>query len=73
MVIPDKLQGRVLEELQDGHLGVAKMKARARSYFWWPNISGELEELAKACNGCQLKQWFPCKAPLHPWEWASTP
>ena len=39
-VIPNKLQDRVLEELHDGHLGVVKMKALARSYFWWPNISG---------------------------------
>ena len=32
VVIPDKLQDRVLEELHDGHLGVVKMKALARSY-----------------------------------------
>ena len=25
-------------------------------YVWWPNISGQLEELAKACSGCQLNQ-----------------
>ena len=62
VVIPNKLQDRVLEELHDGHLGVVKMKALARSYVWWPNISGQLEELAKACSG-----------PLHPWEWATTP
>ena len=73
VVIPNKLQGRVLEELHDGHLGVVKMKALARSYVWWPNISGQLEELAKACSGCQHNQKMPTKAPLHPWEWATTP
>ena len=73
VVIPNKLQDRVLEELHDGHLGVVKMKALARSYVWWPNISGQLEELAKACSGCQHNQKMPTKAPLHPWEWASTP
>ena len=73
VVIPNKLQGRVLEELHDGHLGVVKMKALARSYVWWPNISGQLEELAKACSGCQLNQKMPTKAPLHPWEWATAP
>ena len=32
VVIPNKLQERVLQELHDGHLGVVKMKALARSY-----------------------------------------
>ena len=63
----------MLEELHDSHLGVVKMKALARSYVWWPNISGQLEELAKGCDGCQLNQRMPTKAPLHPWEWATAP
>ena len=62
MVIPNKLQYRVLEELHDGHLGVVKMKVLARSYVWWPNINGQLEELAKACGGCQQNQKMPAKA-----------
>ena len=73
VVIPNKLQDRVLEELHDGHLGVVKMKALARRYVWWPKISGRLEELAKGCNGCQLNQRMPPKTPLHPWEWATAP
>ena len=73
VLIPSKLQDRVLEELHDGHLGVVKMKALARSHVWWPNISGQLEEIAKACSGCQHIQKMPTKAPLHPWEWATTP
>lgn len=69
LVIPNKLQERVLEELLDGHLGVVKMKALAR---WWSNINAQLEELAKACSGCQQNQNMLTKAPLHPWEWATT-
>ena len=72
VVIPNKLQVRVLEELHDGHLGVVKMKALARSYVWWPNISGQLEELAKACSGvsttkrCLLKHHcIRGSGPLH--------
>ena len=63
----------MLEELHDGHLGVVKMKALVRSYVWWPNISGQLEELAKACSWCQHNQKMPTKGPLHQWEWATTP
>ena len=63
MVIPNKLQDRVLKELHDGHMGVIKMKALARSYVWWPNINVQLVELAKACSGCQQNQNMPTKAP----------
>ena len=52
---------------------MVKMKALARSYVWWLNINGRLEELAKACSGCQQNQKMPNKAPLHPWEWATAP
>ena len=73
VVIHNKLQDRVLKELHDGHMGVVKMKALARSYVWWPNINALLEELAKACSGCQQNQNMPTKAPLHPREWTTTP
>ena len=69
VLIPDKPQDRVLKELRDGHLGVIKMKALARS----PNINAQLEELAKACSGCLQNQAMPTKAPLYLWEWATAP
>ena len=58
-----------MKELHDGHLGVVKMKALARSYVWWPNISAQLEGLVKACSGCRQNQKIPTTATLHPWEW----
>ena len=68
VLIPTKLQERVLEELRGGYLSVVKMKAPAMSYVWWPNVSFRLEELARNCDGRQLNQRMPTKAPLHPWE-----
>jgi len=73
VVVPRKLQDRVLKELHDGHLGIVKMKALSRSYVWWPGINSELEMLAKACEGCQQHQKMPSTAPLHPWEWTTAP
>lgn len=73
VVIPNKLQERILEELHDGHQGMVKMKALARSYVWWPNINQQLENTARNCSGCQLNQKMPNKVPLHPWEWATAP
>ena len=71
VVIPSKLQDRLLEELYNGHLVVVKMKALARSTVWWPNINVQLEELAKVCSGCQQNQKMPTKTLLHPLEWAT--
>ena len=45
----------------------------ARSYIWWPGIDNDIEQLAKHCKGCEQCQNMPKQAPLHPWEWPSTP
>ncbi|KAL0147462.1 hypothetical protein M9458_057225, partial [Cirrhinus mrigala] len=73
VIIPPKLQTRVLEELQVGHLGVVKMKSLARSFVWWPGIDQQIEQLAVHCSGCQHVQKMPKAAPLHPWEWPALP
>ena len=67
--IPLKLQPLVLSELHEGHIGIVKMKALARSYMWWPALDKLIENMAKSCTGCQSVQNNPQNAPLHPWEW----
>ena len=69
VVIPGKLRKKVLQELHEGHLGIAKMKAMARGIFWWPNLDKEIEAGVKSCMMCSLTQPDPLKAPLHPWQW----
>ena len=73
VIVPPKLRPQVLEELHQGHLGVVKLKALARSYIWWPGINKEIEQTAKTCSGCQLMQAELNTAPVHPWEWPSSP
>ena len=67
VVIPSKLQARILTELHDSHFGIVKIKALASSYVWWPEMNQQLEELTKACRGCQQNQNMPSKVSLHPW------
>ena len=38
MIIPETLQSRILQSLQDTHPGIIRMKAVARSYFWWKGL-----------------------------------
>ena len=73
VIIPLKLRETVLSELHQGHLGVVKMKNIARGYVWWPGMDSDIEQLAKGCVGCQRVQHNPRAAPLHTWEWPTTP
>ncbi|XP_054263322.1 uncharacterized protein K02A2.6-like [Macrosteles quadrilineatus] len=71
VVIPEKLQGKVLNELHLGHLGV--VKNLARSFCYWKHIDRNIEDLAKSCRPCCLKQNLPEKVDVHPWLVPSGP
>ena len=73
VVIPEVLRKRVLEELHLAHPGISRMKALARSYVWWPKLDADIEVLARSCTKCILNQENPAQAPIHPWEFPSTP
>ena len=73
ILIPPKHQTQVLDELYDDHLLVAKIKALARSYVWWPGIDKAIEQESKRCTGCLLTLNNPKIAPLHSWEWPARP
>ena len=38
VVVPMSLQAQLPKELQTGHISIARMKALARSYFWWSKL-----------------------------------
>ncbi len=73
VIVP--LQGRkdVLQQLHQCHPGISRMKALARSYFWWPKLDDDIEALAKSCSTCQEHRKASAIAPLHPWEWPEKP
>ncbi|XP_069114424.1 uncharacterized protein [Argopecten irradians] len=73
VIIPLKLPSGILSELHQGHIGVVKMKAVARSYMWWPGIDHDIEHMCKSCVGCQEVKGAPPSAPISPWEWPSRP
>ena len=73
VVIPEKLQARMLEELHQEHLGVVRMKALARSYFWYPGIDESIEAYAKSCDICLSLKNDPPPSPLYPWKYPESP
>ena len=73
VVIPTTLQGDILRELHETHLGMTKMKAVARSYVWWPNLDKQIEGVVSSCQVCQSMRADPPTASVHPWTFPSKP
>ncbi|XP_026530731.1 uncharacterized protein K02A2.6-like, partial [Notechis scutatus] len=68
VVIPEKLQGKVLQLLHEGHPGIVRTKALARSYAWWPGMDKEIEAWVAKCSRCQETRPNPPAAPILEWE-----
>ncbi|XP_063388304.1 uncharacterized protein K02A2.6-like [Cydia fagiglandana] len=65
VVIPEKMRGKVLEELHMNHDGIVITKAMARSYFWWPAMDKQIEDMVKSCNVCAENRNMPSKVTHH--------
>ena len=73
VIIPPGLRRRVLDILHDSHVGMARMKAQARAWVWWPGMDLDIETMVRTCHICQVHMKTPPKAPLFPWEWPEHP
>ena len=73
VIISEKLQDKVLEELHTAHPGVVRMKSIARIHVWWPGIDKKIEEVVKSCLPCQSIRNKPPLTSLHLWNWPSQP
>ena len=67
VIVPKRHQKSVLRLLHEGHLGIVKMKAVARSNVWWQGIDKDIEKLAGSCEGCLQTSNRPQQATIHPW------
>uniref|UniRef100_A0A1Y1NP23 RNA-directed DNA polymerase n=1 Tax=Photinus pyralis TaxID=7054 RepID=A0A1Y1NP23_PHOPY len=67
VIIPTKLRQTILDDLHLSHLGANKMKSIARSYFWWPNMDLDIEQVCKTCKTCTKFLPNLNKNPVNPW------
>lgn len=74
LIIPACQRGEVLKQIHEGHLGITKCRARARTSVYWPGINKEIEEMVKECAKC-IKEasnphqpLMPSEFPERPWE-----
>ena len=63
VIVLTKMRDRVMETLEDGHMGTVKMKGLARWYVWWRRMDEDIEGVTKRCEGCQGRKQ-PKQAPL---------
>ena len=71
VIIPIKLQAKLLDDLHTEHPGMVRMKSLARSYLWWPCLDKQIEEKVSACTACGQARNMPSTAPLHVRKWPS--
>ena len=64
IVIPPKLQERVIEICHEGHLGIVKSKQFLRSKVWFPNIDKKMEAKYKRSLPCQATVSQKPRSPL---------
>ena len=53
IVNPMILQKEILNKIHEGHQGITKCHARAKS-VWWPDLSRDIESFVNCCNVCVL-------------------
>lgn len=64
LVLPRVLRSSVLTSLHDemGHLGIERTLDLARSRFYWPKMTSEVESKIKTCGRCVKRKKQPDKA-----------
>ena len=75
IVVPHKLQQRVVKLAHTGHQGIEKTKRLLRTFVWFPYMDKAAENEVKCCKKCQvnintqrLEPLSMSKMPSMPWE-----
>ena len=78
IVIPRSMRLEILDRIRQGHLGITKCRARARTSVWWPGLSKSIEDMISKCVTCAKKglenMSLSCQHRSHlvpgkDWEW----
>ena len=66
VIIPKKLQPKMLQIIHGAHLGVEKCKRRARDVLYWPGMNAQVEDMVLNCQVCAQYRKSNRKEPLLP-------
>ena len=59
LVIPQALRKDMLDRVHQGHQGIVKCRALARSCIWWPGMSKDVGLLVDNCPACEKFRQVP--------------
>ena len=66
IIIPVGMQKDILFRVHEGHLGMDKCKALARSAVFWPGINQDIENTVGRCPTCNMFRSSQASEPLIP-------
>lgn len=52
LIIPKILQTKIINFIHQGHQGIVKCRARAKTSVWWLGLSTEIDNLVRNCPRC---------------------
>lgn len=64
LVIPTKLQDKIVRWLHEPHLGIEKTLSRARMLYFWPGMNKQIKALVASCSVCEKFKRNNQKEPL---------
>ena len=59
VVIPKKLQNRILRDFHTEHPEKNRRKSFMRSYVYWPKMDNDITDMIEKCKGCVLTAKAP--------------
>ena len=78
IVVPSAMRLEVMDKIHEGHQGISKCRARAKSAVWWPGLSREIQDMVSNCRICAKHQeckpepLMPTTFPERPWQVEAT-
>ena len=74
LVIPKVMRKEMLERIHQGHQGIVKSRALARTCVWWPGMSKDIAMVVASCPTCEkyrrehTQPLLPTPTPEFPWQ-----
>ena len=66
IVVPRAMRREMLDKIHESHLGIVKLKQRARTILFWPGINKQIEDVVTKCPTCQAYKKAQSAEPLLP-------
>ena len=68
LIVPKTLKHEMLELIHESHLGMVKIKSRAKDTIFWPGMCSDIEEYVSKFTVCAQTQRSNAKEPMKPNE-----